>query len=125
MARPNVVVKLADKLAQLDEHWTPYIVGQLNDLYVKIVKVEGEFVWHEHDDTDEFFLVISGTLKIELQGRDDAVLNPGEFFVVPRGVRHRPVAEQECEVVLLEPAGTPNTGEATDSEFTAPEDVWL
>lgn len=124
MAQPDTVVNLADKLAAFDEHWTPYIVGQLNDLYVKIVKVQGEFVWHDHQDTDEFFLVLSGTLTIELEDRDDAVLNAGEFFVVPRGVRHRPVAAEECEVVLLEPAGTANTGEVVESELSSPEQ-WL
>ena len=124
MARPNVVVNLADKLAKLDEYWVPHIVGQLNDLHVKIVKLQGEFVWHEHDDTDEFFMVISGSVTIELEGLDDAVLSAGEFFVVPRGVRHRPVAEEECELVLLEPAGTPNTGEVSESELTASEQ-WL
>ncbi|MDH3606085.1 MAG: cupin domain-containing protein [Acidimicrobiia bacterium] len=124
MAKPDVVVRLADKLAKIDEHWTPYVVGQLNDLYIKVVKVEGEFVWHEHADTDEFFLVISGALTIELEGMDDAELEAGDFFVVPQGVRHRPVAEEECELLLLEPAGTPNTGEVTYSELASPEQ-WL
>ena len=124
MARPDTVVNLAEKLATFDEHWTPYIVGQLNDLHIKVVKVEGEFVWHDHQDTDEFFLVLSGTLTIELEGMDDAVLRAGEFFVVPQGVRHRPVAAEECEVVLLEPAGTANTGEVVESELTSPEQ-WL
>ena len=93
-------------------------------MHIKIVKLQGQFVWHEHDDTDEFFLVVSGVLTIQLEGMDDAVLGAGEFFVVPRGVRHRPAAEEECEVVLLEPAGTPNTGEVSDSELTATEQ-WL
>ncbi len=124
MAKPDSVVSLAGKLDQIDEHWAPRIVGQMNDLDIKIVKVQGEFVWHEHDDTDEFFLVLTGSLTIQLDGLDDAVLGPGEFFVVPRGVSHRPVAEKECEVVLLEPAGTVNTGNATDSQLTA-SDEWI
>lgn len=121
MARPDIVVNLADKLAAFDDLWAPRIVGQVNDLHVKVVKVQGEFVLHDHADTDEFFLVVSGRLTIELEDRPDAVLGPGEFFVVPRGVSHRPVAEEQCEILLLEPAGTVNTGEAADSELTAAE----
>ena len=88
------------------------------------MKVLGEFVWHQHDDTDEFFLVLEGDLTIELADRDPVILAPGEFFIVPKGVPHRPVAEQECEVVLLEPAGTVNTGDAETSEMTS-DPAWL
>ena len=124
MAKPATVVNLAAKLAQIGEHWSPRIVGQLNDLHIKVVKVQGEFVWHDHDETDEFFLVIKGEMTIELEDRPDVRLGPGEFFVVPQGVRHRPVAEAECEVVLLEPAGTVNTGDAAPSDLTADPD-WI
>ena len=124
MARPDTVVSLADKLSLIDEHWEPYVVGQLNDLHVKIVKLQGEFVWHEHGETDEFFLVISGELTIQLQDAADVTLGAGEFFIVPRGVQHRPVASQECEVLLLEPTGTLNTGDADPTSFTAAE-RWL
>lgn len=125
MAAPDTVVRLDEKFAAIDEHWTPKIVGQLNNLHIKAVKVEGEFVWHVHDDTDEFFLVRSGTMTIQMKGRPDAVLGPNEFFIVPRGVEHRPVADSECEVLLLEPAGLINTGDAAASEQTAPSDDWI
>lgn len=124
MARPDTVVNLAEKLAQVAEHWSPRTVGQLNDLHIKVVKLQGEFVWHQHDDTDEFFLVLSGEMTIQLDDREDVTLGAGEFFIVPKGVQHRPVAEQECEVVLLEPAGTVNTGDAESSELTA-DPAWL
>ena len=124
MAAPDHVVNLADKLALVDEHWSPKTVGQINDLHLKVVKVQGEFVWHTHDDTDEYFQVISGELTIRLRDRDDVTLGPGEFFVVPRGVEHCPVAEQECELLLLEPIGVVNTGEVEGSDLTASEE-WV
>ena len=102
-------VNLAEKLALFDEHWSPKIVAELNDTYVKIVKVEGEFVWHHHDDEDELFLVVSGRLRMQLRD-GDVVLEPGELIVVPRGVEHCPVAEEETHVVLIEPKTTLNTG---------------
>ena len=124
MAAPDTVVNLTDKLARVGEHWSPRTVGQLNDLHIKVVKLLGEFVWHQHDDTDEFFLVMTGEMTIQLADREDVTLSPGEFFIVPKGVQHRPVAEHECEVVLLEPAGTVNTGDAETSELTA-DPAWL
>ena len=107
----NEPVDLAERLSQFSEHWSPKVVARLNDYEVKVVKVEGEFVWHTHEDTDELFLVISGRLTIRLRDRD-VVLNPGQLFVVPRGVEHCPVAEQEVHAVLIEPEGTVNTGDA-------------
>jgi mannose-6-phosphate isomerase-like protein (cupin superfamily) len=102
------VIDLAAKLATFDEHWSPRIVAQMNDVQVKLVKVEGDFVWHRHADTDELFLVLAGELRIEY--RDGAVtLNEGELHVVPRGVEHRPVADDVCHILLLEPAGTGGT----------------
>lgn len=125
MAAPETVVRLNEKFDAFTDHWTPKIVGQINDMHIKAVKVQGEFVWHIHEHTDEFFLVRSGTMTIEMKGRPDAVLGPDEFFIVPRGVEHRPVAERECEVLLLEPVGLVNTGDASPSKHTAPADDWV
>jgi mannose-6-phosphate isomerase-like protein (cupin superfamily) len=102
-------INLGDKLSTFDEYWQPRVVGGFNGHDLMVVKVKGEFVWHKHDDTDDFFLVLSGQLTIQF--RDGAVtLGPGEVFVVPKGVEHCPVAEQEAHVLLIEPRGTPNTG---------------
>lgn len=103
------VVSLAGKLATIDEHWSPRVVAELNGQEVKLAKVKGEFVWHHHADEDELFLVLAGRLRLEL--RDGTVtLGPGEIAVVPRGVEHRPVAEEETHILLFEPADTLNTG---------------
>ena len=103
-------VNLEAKLASFDERWSPRTVAQFNGHDVMVVKAKGEFVWHAHDDTDDLFLVLRGRLRIEL--RDRVVeLGPGELLVVPRGVEHRPVAEEEVHVLLIEPTGTPNTGD--------------
>jgi mannose-6-phosphate isomerase-like protein (cupin superfamily) len=112
-------VNLAEKLARLDAAFQPGIVGYLNDYKLAVVKAHGEFVWHTHDDTDDFFLVLSGRLTIQLRDRD-IELSAGELFVVPRGVEHCPRADEEAHVLLIEPAGTPNTGDA-GGELTAPE----
>lgn len=105
-----MTINLADKLATFDEHWQPRIVADFNGHDVMVVKVKGEFRWHSHADTDDFFLVLKGRLRIELRDRD-VELGPGEMFVVPAGVEHRPVAEEEVHMLLIEPAGTPNTGD--------------
>ena len=102
-------VNLEQKLATFSEHWQPRTVGQFNGHDLMVVKALGEFVWHQHDDTDDFFLVLKGNLVIELRDRSVA-LGPGEFFVVPKGVEHRPVANEEVQLLLIEPSGTPNTG---------------
>ena len=102
-------VNLSEKLALFAERWQPRTVAQFNDCDVMVVKVKGEFVWHKHDETDDFFLVIAGRLHIRLRDRT-VVLDPGELFVVPRGVEHQPFAEEETQVLLIEPSGTPNTG---------------
>ena len=125
MAAPDNVVQLEEKFASFSEHWTPKIVGQINDMQLKVVKVQGEFVRHSHHDTDEFFLVRAGRLTIRLRGRDDAVVGPDEFFVVPRGVEHCPAAEDECELLLLEPVGLINTGDGSTVELSAAADVWI
>jgi mannose-6-phosphate isomerase-like protein (cupin superfamily) len=103
-------INLAAKLAQFSDHWAPRTVSQFNGHDVMVVKSKGEFVWHSHADTDDFFLVLKGRLKIELRDRT-VELGPGELFIVPKGVEHRPVAEEEVHMLLIEPAGTPNTGD--------------
>ncbi|MBY4894836.1 cupin domain-containing protein [Rhodobacteraceae bacterium N5(2021)] len=103
-------INLAEKLAQFNNHWSPKIVGAFNGHDLMVVKVEGEFVWHSHPDTDDLFLVLKGEIDIEM--RDGTVtLREGEMFVVPAGVEHRPVARSEAHLLLIEPAGTPNTGD--------------
>jgi mannose-6-phosphate isomerase-like protein (cupin superfamily) len=114
-------INLAEKLALLDAPFQPGIVGYLNDDKLAVVKVQGEFVWHKHDDTDDFFLVLSGRLTIQLRDRD-VELGPGELFVVPRGVEHCPKADHETHVLLIEPRGTVNTGDA-GGDLTAPERI--
>jgi mannose-6-phosphate isomerase-like protein (cupin superfamily) len=108
-------VNLAEKLAAFTEHWQPRTVAEFNGHDVMVVKTQGEFVWHKHDETDDLFLVLRGELVIEL--RDGSVtLRAGEMFVVPRGVEHRPVAKEETHVLLIEPSGTPNTGDRTTAQ---------
>lgn len=119
MAAPDNVVNLAEKLALVEDQWSPKIVGRMNDLHLLVAKVEGEFLWHQHVDTDEFFLVTSGRLTIQLEDRDDVVIDPGEFFVVPRGVSHCPTASEECHILLMEPVETINTGDAPQNDRTA------
>lgn len=106
---PPNAVNLDQKLASFGEHWSPKIVSSFNGHDIMVVKAKGEFVWHSHDDTDDFFLVLTGNLKIETE-QGDVRLGPGELYVVPKGVRHRPVAEEEVHLLLIEPKGTPNTG---------------
>jgi mannose-6-phosphate isomerase-like protein (cupin superfamily) len=103
-------INLAGKLAAFSGYWEPRVVGGFNGHDLMVVKVKGEFHWHKHDDTDDFFLVLKGRLTIRMRGGDVA-LGPGEMFVVPRGVEHCPVAEEEVHMLLIEPAGTPNTGD--------------
>src|SRR5262245_9965934 len=118
----NAVVKLAEKLAAIDEQWAPRIVARLNDYEFKVVKLQGELVWHTHAATDEAFLVLAGELRIDL--RDGEVrLGAGDLYVVPRGVEHRPRAAEECHVLLIEPADTPNTGDAGGERTRAAE--WI
>jgi mannose-6-phosphate isomerase-like protein (cupin superfamily) len=112
-----------EKLAKFSDHWSPKVIAGMNDYQFKLVKVQGDFVWHQHPDTDEVFLVLDGQLSIEF--RDGAVaLSAGEMFVVPKGVAHKPWAEQECHMLLVEPQGVRNTGDAS-GEKTADNDVWI
>ena len=105
-------INLEHKLAQFSDYWAPRTVAQLNDYDVMVVKVKGEFVWHKHDNTDDFFLVLKGRLGVRLRDRE-VTLGPGELFVVPRGVDHQTFAEEESHLLLIEPTGTPNTGDET------------
>jgi mannose-6-phosphate isomerase-like protein (cupin superfamily) len=116
-------VRLDEKFAKIADHWSPRIIAQLNDLHVKAVKIQGEFIWHRHPDTDELFFVHKGVLTIRLRDRD-VTLRAGELFVVPRGVEHMPVAEEECEMLLIEPAGTRNTGDA-GGDRTVTVEAWI
>lgn len=113
MADEPRVVKLAEAFGRIEAHWQPHIAGELNADYVKLARLLGEFVWHSHADEDELFLVVRGRLRILLRDRELAV-GPGEFVIIPRGTEHKPVADEEVWVVLVEPRGTLNTGDADD-----------
>lgn len=115
-------VDLAEKLALIEEHWRPKVVAELNGQEVKLVKFQGEFVWHRHEHVDELFLGVRGRFRVEFRGRT-VELGPGELIVVPRGVEHRTVAEEEAEVLMFEPAATRNTGDVEDPDLTAPTGV--
>jgi len=112
-------VSLAETLDSIPETWSPRIVGQVNDAHLKVARIEGEFVWHSHPDTDEAFDVVEGEMAIDLED-GPVTLRAGDLYVVPRGVEHRPRAERECRILLFERAGTPNTGDAGGAR-TAPE----
>ncbi len=116
-------INFQEKLAKFSEHWTPKVIAEMNDYQFKLVKIQGEFVWHNHSDTDEVFIVIEGSMKIEFD-EETVELNEGEMYVVPKGVQHKPYAENECKVMLVEPKGVVNTGES-DSELPADNDVWI
>jgi mannose-6-phosphate isomerase-like protein (cupin superfamily) len=118
-------VDITEKLSLFSEHWSPKVVARLNDYEVKLAKLKGEFVWHTHDDTDELFLVIEGSLTIQLRdasGEQSVTLGPGQLYVVPRGVEHCPIAEGDVSVLLIEPAGVVNTGSADAGARTAAYD---
>ena len=102
-------VNLKEKLSRVKEYWSPKIIGELNDSYVKVVKLQGEFVWHHHDHEDEMFLVVTGNLRMRFRDREE-IIKPGEFIIVPKGVEHLPVADEEVHIVLFEPKTTLNTG---------------
>jgi mannose-6-phosphate isomerase-like protein (cupin superfamily) len=116
-------INFRQKLGLFDEQWQPKVIAEMNDYQFKVVKLQGDFIWHDHQDTDETFIVIDGELRIDF--RDGAVrVGAGEMFVVPRGVQHKPYAEREVELLLIEPRGVPNTGHE-GGERTAPNDVWI
>ena len=111
-------VNIAEKFTRFADYWSPKIVGEVNDMQVKLAKLKGEFIWHHHDREDELFLVIKGRLRMRLRDRD-VVIEPGEFFIVPRGVEHLPVAEEEVHLLLLEPKTTLNTGNVVNERTVA------
>ena len=117
-------ITLAEKFTRITEHFRPKVVAELNGQEVKLVKVRGEFVWHHHEHEDELFLVVHGSLRIDFRDRS-VTLGPGEMVVVPHGVEHRPVAEEETEVILFEPAATRNTGNVEHETLTAPDGIRL
>ena len=117
-------VNFREKLSKFSEQWTPKVIAEMNEYQFKLVKIAGVFVWHEHQDTDEAFIVIEGSMRIDFDDGSSVELDEGEMYVVPRGVRHRPCAESECRVMLVEPKGVVNTGDA-DSDLTAPNDEWV
>jgi mannose-6-phosphate isomerase-like protein (cupin superfamily) len=117
------VINLKEKLAKFSEHFSPKIIAQMNDYHFKLAKFRGDFVWHSHDDTDETFIVLEGEMSIDF--RDGKVdLKAGEMLVIPKGAEHKPFADEECKIMLVEPAGTINTGSA-GGEMTAKDGVWI
>lgn len=116
-------INLQHKLSLFSEQWTPKVIAEMNDYQFKVVRIEGDFIWHSHADTDEAFLVIEGQLRIDLRG-GAVLLGPGELYVVPKGVEHKPYAEREVKMLLIEPRGVINTGEE-GGERTAQNDVWI
>ena len=116
-------INFKQKFTVFEEQWSPKVIAEMNDYQFKVVRLEGEFVWHQHDDTDETFIVLDGELTIDLES-GPVILCAGEMLVIPRGMRHRPHASSEAKVLLVEPAGVVNTGDAK-SELTAPQDVWI
>ncbi|MBV8192750.1 MAG: cupin domain-containing protein [Alphaproteobacteria bacterium] len=119
----NEVINFNRKLDLLSEQWAPRVVAELNDYQFKVVRIEGDFIWHDHPETDEAFIVLDGTLRIDFRDRS-VVLGPGEMFVVPKGTEHKPCAESEVRMLLIEPRGTLNTGHE-GGERTAENDVWI
>ncbi|MGN7402298.1 cupin domain-containing protein [Cytobacillus praedii] len=116
-------INLSEKLSKFTDHWSPKVIGEMNDYQFKLVKIQGDFVWHNHKDTDEVFIVLEGEMVIAF--RDGEVkLSKGEMYVVPKGAEHKPYAEKECHVMIVEPRGVVNTGE-TKGELTAENNVWI
>ena len=109
MPDSGIVVELTGALAQVQDQWSPHVVGRINDQYVKVAKLKGEFTWHKHDDEDEMFLVVYGRLKIQFEDKE-VELGPGQFYIVPKNTMHNPVADEECGIVLIEPVQTLHTG---------------
>ena len=116
-------INLKQKLSLFAEYWTPKVIAEMNDYQFKLAKIKGDFVWHNHDDTDETFIVLEGSLRIDFRV-GSVTLNEGEMYVVPKGIEHRPYAEEEAKVLLIEPKGVVNTGNEV-GEKTAENDVWI
>ncbi|MDO9109955.1 MAG: cupin domain-containing protein [Desulfatirhabdiaceae bacterium] len=116
-------INLNEKLSKFSDQWAPKIIAQMNNYHFKVVKLQGEFIWHKHDDTDEVFILLDGEMSIAFKD-GSVLLKSGEMFVVPKGAEHKPIAADECKVMLVEPAGTINTGDA-GGELTADNNVWI
>ena len=117
---------LEEKFQLFDEYWTPKIIGELNGQYVKIAKLKGEFIWHDHEHEDELFYIVKGTLLLKFRDRNDVLLNKGEMYIVPAGVDHLPIAEQECWVMLMEPKSTEHTGSTkTENTVSIDDQEWI
>ena len=119
----NIPIDLLGKLGHIKEHWRPHVVAEMNNYQFKVVKIAGDFVWHTHQDTDEAFIVLEGVLRIDFRDRS-MELQPGQMAVVPKGVEHKTFAAEEAKLLLIEPAGVQNTGDA-ETDRTAPDDVWV
>jgi mannose-6-phosphate isomerase-like protein (cupin superfamily) len=117
-------INFQSKFSLFSDQWSPKIIAQMNDYHFKMVKIEGEFVWHHHAATDEVFIILEGEMEIDFRDNDKVTLRAGEMFVVPKGVEHKPYAARECKLLLIEPEGTANTGE-TGGERTAHDGVWI
>ena len=116
-------INLKKKLSKFSNYWSPRVIAEMNDYQFKLVKIKGEFVWHSHQDTDEVFIVLNGSMNIEFKDKTIS-LSKGEMFVVEKGVEHKPYSEDECEIMIVEPKGVVNTGDS-DSKLTAPNDIWI
>lgn len=116
-------INFQEKFNLFNEKWTPKIIAQMNDYHFKLARIEGEFTWHDHKETDEVFIVLEGSMRIDM--KDDSVsINEGEMYVVPKGIEHKPFAENPCKILIIEPAGTINTGDR-GGEMTKPENTWI
>ena len=116
-------INLHEKFSKFSKHWSPRVIAEMNNYQFKIAKIKGEFVWHDHKDTDETFIVIEGEMTLKFKG-SEVKLSEGEMFVVPKGVEHKPCAEKECKILVVEPRGVINTGDA-GGKFTMTEDIWV
>tara|TARA_B100001750_G_C14885649_1_gene292608 strand:- start:5 stop:370 length:366 start_codon:yes stop_codon:yes gene_type:complete len=116
-------INFKNKYSKFNKHWSPRIIAEMNDYQFKLAKIKGEFVWHNHKDTDETFIVIDGEMILKLRDRD-VILQEGEMFVVPKGVDHKPCAQKECKILVVEPRGVVNTGDV-ESDLTINEDMWI
>lgn len=117
-------INLKEKLSLFQETWSPRIIAQMNDYHLKLARIKGEFIWHQHAETDEVFYVVKGYMRIELRGQT-VTLGEGELWVVPAGVEHKPVSDEECHILLIEPAGTLNTGDKIRDAHTVTEELWV
>ena len=116
-------INFKEKLSKFSNHWSPRVIAEMNDYQFKLVKIKGDFVWHDHKDTDEVFIVIEGEMSIEFKDRT-VELSEGEMFVVPKGIEHKPYSENECKILIIEPVGVVNTGDS-GGELTADNDAWI